>query len=70
MLVPGSVEEERTFSTMGFIKDKLRNRLGEQHLNTVVSLKTQQLYDLSTFPFKKAISVWDNIIMMRGRYGL
>ena len=33
VLVPGSVEEERTF-TMGFIKDRLRNRLGEEHLNT------------------------------------
>ena len=29
VMVPGNVEEERTFATMGFIKSKLSNSLGE-----------------------------------------
>jgi hypothetical protein len=33
----GSVEDERTFSTLGFMKSKLRNRLGS-HLDTTVKM--------------------------------
>ena len=47
-------------------------RLGEvlEHLNTTVLLKSQKLFELSSFPFKEAISVWDSENMRRGRYGL
>lgn len=69
VLVPGSVEEERTFSTMGFIKDRLRNRLGQEHLNTTVSLKTQQVFTIDTFPFRDAITEWKSTAEIRGRYG-
>jgi hypothetical protein len=38
--VLGSVEDERTFSTLGFMKSKLRNRLGS-HLGTTVKMFSQ-----------------------------
>ncbi|KAJ9511357.1 hypothetical protein QJQ45_029760 [Haematococcus lacustris] len=33
VMVPGSVEEERMFSAMAYLKDDTRNRLNEEHLN-------------------------------------
>jgi hypothetical protein len=39
-VVLGSVEDKRTFSTLGFMKSKLRNRLGS-HLDTCVKVFAQ-----------------------------
>jgi hypothetical protein len=36
--VLGSVEDERCFSSLNFLKDKLRNRLDESHLLIVVEM--------------------------------
>ncbi|KAJ9524380.1 hypothetical protein QJQ45_008584 [Haematococcus lacustris] len=33
VMTPGSVEEERMFSAMAYLKDDIRNRLQECHLN-------------------------------------
>jgi hypothetical protein len=51
ILVLGSVEDERTFSTLSFMKDKLRNRL-QTHLPLVVTMHGQNFYDINTFPYE------------------
>jgi hypothetical protein len=51
--VPGSVEEERMFSAMNYIKNFLRNRLAEQHLNVAARLFQQRRYTLSNFPYAR-----------------
>jgi hypothetical protein len=66
VMVPGSVEEERTFSTMSFIKNKLRNRL-DQHLRPCVQLFSQRMFTLDSFPFDEALQHWRNVAQ-RGRY--
>jgi hypothetical protein len=48
--VLGSVEDERIFSTLSFMKNKLRNRL-TTHLPLVVSMHAHQFYDLDDFPY-------------------
>ena len=55
--VLGSVEDERTFSNLAFIKSKLRNRLGV-HLDTCVRLFSQGFYSQDTFPYQEAITLW------------
>jgi hypothetical protein len=66
VMVPGSVEEERTFSTMSFIKSKLRNRLDE-HLRPAVQLFSQRMFDLDSFPYDEALNIWRDAAP-RGRY--
>jgi len=56
--VPGSVEEERLFSKLAFIKNDRRNRLEEQHLNACLTLATQRMWELEQFPFERAIAKW------------
>jgi hypothetical protein len=46
--VLGSVEDERTFSTLSFMKNKLRNRLSI-HLPHVVTMYGQDFYGSKTF---------------------
>jgi len=53
MMVPGSVEDERHFSAMAIIKDKVWNRR-DPHLPSCVRMFTQDLYTLRSFPFVKA----------------
>jgi hypothetical protein len=55
--VLGSVEDERTFSTLKFMKLKLRNRLGG-HLDTTMRMLSQGFYSQETFPYQEAISHW------------
>jgi len=39
VMVPGSVEDERTFSAMKYLKNPQRNRLKEQHVLRVSSAR-------------------------------
>jgi hypothetical protein len=55
--VLGSVEDEHTFSTLKFMKSKLRNRLGG-HLDTTMRMFSQGFYNQETFPYQEAISQW------------
>jgi hypothetical protein len=55
--VLGSVEDERTFSSLKFIKSRLKNRL-EGYLNTVVSVFSQGYYNLESFPYTDAYMHW------------
>lgn len=63
--VLGSVEDERTFSSLSFLKSKLRNRL-TTHLDLVVRMFAQDFYTLNTFPYQTAITDWK---AQRVRYG-
>jgi hypothetical protein len=47
--VMGSVEDERTFSILNYMKSKVRNNL-DKHLDLVVRMFGQSFYDLKTFP--------------------
>ena len=55
--VLGSVEDERTFSTLSFMKNKLRNRLST-HLPLVVGMHAQDFFGLSDFPYDAAYEEW------------
>jgi hypothetical protein len=52
-----SIEDEQTFSTFAFMKDKLRNRLG-LHLDTIVPMFAQEFYTQESFPYQEAITTW------------
>jgi hypothetical protein len=44
--VLGSVEDERCFSSLTFLKDKLRSRLASDHLSVVMGMFGQQATEL------------------------
>jgi hypothetical protein len=67
--VLGSVEDERTFSNVAFLKNKLRNRLTE-HLPLVTTMFAQKHYTLTSFPYKEVVSDWRGLKPKRGRYAL
>jgi hypothetical protein len=51
----GFVEDDRIFSTLMFMKTRLRNRLCE-HLDLVVCMFAQPFYTVDTFPYDDAIT--------------
>lgn len=70
VMTPGSVEEERMFSAMAYLKDDTRNRLQECHLNVCARVFSSKHFELDTFPFERAISKWLDDAAVRGRYRL
>ena len=56
-IILDSVEDERAFSTVGFVKGKLRNKLGD-HLPLYVQMFTQKFYTLKNFPYTEAVQIW------------
>ena len=56
--VLGSVEDERTFSSLSFLKDKTRNRLDNAHLSLVVGMHAQEVYTLKTLPYDACFQQW------------
>jgi hypothetical protein len=50
----GFVEDEQTFSTLTFTKDKSCNKLG-LHLDTIIRMFAQKFY---THPYHEAITTW------------
>ncbi|KAJ9519339.1 hypothetical protein QJQ45_023146 [Haematococcus lacustris] len=70
VMTPGSVEEERMFSAMAYLKDDTRNRLQECHLNVCAHVFSSNQFDLDTFPDERAISKWLDNAAVRGRYRL
>jgi hypothetical protein len=57
MMVLGSVQDERTFSTVSFMKSRLRNHL-DTHLALVAGFKSQNFYILENFPYDAAYESW------------
>ena len=68
-MVPGSVEAERMFATMSFLKDNMRNRL-TTHLGPCARIYSQSTYSLANFPYEEALKHWHAAAEIRGRYGL
>jgi hypothetical protein len=64
----GSVEDERTFSSLTFVKDKLRNRLEGLHLGVVIGMHAQAVYSFKTFPYDDCFKQWVHSAE-RYRYG-
>jgi hypothetical protein len=63
--VIGSVEDERMFSTLGWLKSKVRNRLNA-HLDCTLRLYSQPWWGVSTFPYKAAVDHWEKVTTRRG----
>jgi hypothetical protein len=57
-MVPGSVEEERMFSAMKFLKNPQRNRLLAEYLSAAARLFKTCDYTVETFPFSRALQKW------------
>ncbi len=51
----GSVEAERAFSGMNYVKPKTRNRLEPEHLSVALRLKLHSSYSVDSFPYEKAL---------------
>jgi hypothetical protein len=69
VMVPSSVEEERMFSLMGYLKDDVRNRLQQSHLNVCIRL-FRSSYSVKSFPYSEAAKIWLEQAAVRGRYKL
>ena len=67
MLVPTSVEDERMFSAIKFLKNEKRNRLGEAHLAACARLHHSKC-DLKADGLMEVISTWNESATIRGRY--
>ena len=66
LIIPvSSVQAERLFSCMNFLKNDRWNRLGENHLNDCVRL-FMSAYDMKTFPYEKALDYFLNAKERRG----
>jgi len=61
-----SVEDERLFSSLGFLKSKLRSKLDE-HIEVVVGMYSQRVFDLENFPYQRVFDEWF-VSGGRGRY--
>jgi hypothetical protein len=57
-MVTGNIEDERCFSNMGFMKNKLRNKL-TTHLDLVVKLFAQKFFTFNSFPFVTTMNAWN-----------
>lgn len=55
-MILGSVEDERGFSTLSFLKSKVRNKL-DKKLGNCLKLYNSR-YEVESFPHEKAISIW------------
>ena len=67
--VLGSIEDERCFFPLSFLKDRLRNRLSDGNLSLVVGMHSQNVYTLETFPYDECFLQWFSS-PEQGRYGL
>jgi hypothetical protein len=66
VMVPGSVEDERRFSALAFLKSKVRNKLS-MHLGLVMRMFCQKLFGIESFPYAEALKHWRDRAE-RGRY--
>jgi hypothetical protein len=57
--VINNVEDERTFSTLSFMKSKLKNCL-VGHLNITICMFTHDFFTKEIFPFHCAITNWND----------
>ena len=63
-MILGSVEDERVFSTLGFLKSKVRNKL-DKNLDNWLRLYNSR-YEVESFPYERAFSIWRKRCQRRG----
>jgi hypothetical protein len=63
----GSIDDERAFSSLTFLKNDTRNRL-DAHLPSVMRMFCQDLFDVGTFPYDRVFADWMDGAATRGRY--
>jgi hypothetical protein len=61
------VEDERTFSNVAFLKNRLRNGLTD-HLGLCATMFAQNHFTMRTMPYKQAVSDWRDAKLKRGKY--
>ena len=59
-----SMEDERVFSALGFLKSKVRNKI-DKNLENCMRLYTST-YEINTFPYKRALKLWMKKCQRRG----
>lgn len=64
-MILGSMEDERVFSALGFLKSKVRSKL-YKNLETCLRLFVTQ-YNVRDFPYDRLMAIWNS---MRERRGL
>jgi hypothetical protein len=60
-----SVEDERTFSTLSWMKSKVRNRLNG-HLDCTLRVFSQPWFSVTNFPYQLAVDHWESVVARRG----
>jgi hypothetical protein len=63
-MILGSVEDERMFSALSFLKSKMRNKL-DKHMDICLRLYVTK-YDISNFPYERALALWRSDCDRRG----
>ena len=58
VMVPGSVEDERMFSTLKYIRNPQRNRLQAQHLTCCARGFKSSAFGVESLPYPEAILEW------------
>jgi len=69
VMVPTSVEDERMFSTMKYLRNPQRSMLKQEHL-TACARGFKSKFSVGSFPYPQAIGAWLDACTARGRYGL
>ncbi len=62
VMVLGSMEDERTFNNLAFMKRKSHNWL-TTHLDLCVHMFTQKFYIVTNFPYDAVIATWKEVCM-------
>jgi hypothetical protein len=57
-IIAASVEDERAFSILGFVKDDNRSRLDGAHFDAAMFMAVQHIYNPYTFPYAEAVRRW------------
>ena len=78
VMVPGSVEDERMFSTFKYIRDRQRNRLHAQHLRSCARGFKSSVFSVKSFhihrPFwsgsalRSAVGLFRQSTQLEGQY--
>ena len=63
-MILGSVDDERVFSTLGFLKSKFRNKL-DKNLDNCLRLYNSR-YEVESFPYDRVTNIWRKKCQRRG----
>ena len=58
-MILGSMEDERVFSALCFLKSKVRNKL-DKNLETCLRLFVTQ-YNVRDFPYDRSLAIWNSM---------